>query len=82
MFLFSLAFVLILCTVLLLLFVSLVQFIRNAIQWGRNNASPRLTVEALVTSKRTEFRRHRGGKGGARGRLSFQGTRYLGFQRD
>ena len=89
-------------------------------QWMQNNNSPRLTVEALVVSKRTyttqqpvagdptgahgfhtstdcvvtfqvesgdqlkfsvsgsEYRRL---VEGDRGRLSFQGTRYLGFER-
>lgn len=43
--LFFLAFFLILAMVL-------VQFVRGVIQWGRNNASPRLTVEATVVSRR------------------------------
>ena len=85
-------------------------------QEHKNNQSPRLTVEAKVVSKRTDFRRHSGTnhtashthtsyfvtfqvKSGDRmelsvtgpeygllvegdfGDLSFQGTRYLGFQR-
>ena len=85
-------------------------------QEHKNNQSPRLTVEAKVVSKRTDFRRHSGTnhtashthtsyfvtfevKSGDRmelsvagteygllvegdfGELSFQGTRYIGFQR-
>ena len=82
-------------------------------QWKNNNASPRLTVEAEVVTKRTSV--HGGGEHshastshyvtfqedsgdrmelpvtgpeygmlveGDRGRLTFQGTRYLGFQRE
>ena len=82
-------------------------------QWSQNNASPRLTVEAEVVTKRTSV--HGGGENthastrhyvtfqvdsgdrmelpvtgpeygmlveGDRGRLTFQGTRYLGFQRE
>lgn len=89
-------------------------------QWMQNNNSPRLTVEALVVSKRTyttqqpvagdpagaqgfhtttdcvvTFQVESGGElkfsvsgseyrmlaEGDRGRLTFQGTRYLGFER-
>lgn len=89
---------------------------RNIKQEHRNNHSPRLTVEAKVVSKRTNFYRSSGSHGhmghghtsyyvtfevksgdrmelsmagpeygllveGDFGELSFQGTRYLGFQR-
>lgn len=93
-------------------------------QWNKNNHSPRLSVDALVVSKRTDVSHHHhanagdatGAHGfhtttstsyyvtfqvesgdrmefsvdgseygllveGDRGRLSFQGTRYLGFER-
>ena len=85
-------------------------------QWGRNNNSPRLTVEAQVVTKRTSVTHHGGTDHsmhhtstshyvtfqvesgdrmelpvtgqeygmlveGDQGRLSFQGTRYLGFER-
>lgn len=86
-------------------------------QWGKNNASPRLTVEAQVVAKRTDVTHHHdmdnaamshtstwhyvtfqvesgdrmefsvGGPEygmlveGDLGRLTFQGTRYLGFER-
>lgn len=36
----------------LILIVIVVQLVRGVIQWGRNNASPRLTVEATVVSRR------------------------------
>lgn len=93
--------------------------ISNIARWRKNNASPRLTVDAQVVSKRTDISRHHHGGGtepihtststsyyvtfqvesgdrmelrmsgeeygllaqGDRGKLSFQGTRYLGFQR-
>jgi len=98
--------------------------IQGILQWNRNNHSPRLTVEALVVTKRTEVSHHRhanaGNHSGAhgyhtttstayyvtfqvdsgdrveltvggadygqlvegdRGKLTFQGTRYLGFER-
>lgn len=94
----------------------LVTFVRNIKQWNQNNHSPRLTVEAKVVGKRTNFHRsagtdHQVGHGhtayyvtfevtsgdrmelnmsgteygllveGDWGDLTFQGTRYLGFQR-
>lgn len=98
--------------------------VRGVSQWSRNNASPRLTVEAAVVGKRIDVTHHQhanagdqtGAHGyhttsstsyyvtfqvesgdrmefsvsgaeygmlieGDRGRLSFQGTRYLGFER-
>ena len=85
-------------------------------QWRKNNRSPRLTVGAVVTGKRTSTSTHRHGDShmhhtstwyyatfqvesgdrmefsvagteygllaeGDRGYLTFQGTRYLGFER-
>lgn len=98
--------------------VILVQIVRGISQWGRNNRSPRLTVEASVAAKRTNvITHHRHGTDnmldststsyyatfqvesgdrmefslsgaqygmlaeGDRGRLRFQGTRFLGFER-
>ena len=96
-----------------------VQLVRNIGRWSKNNASPRLTVDALVAAKRTEVHtyHHAGANGtghtgsstdyfvtfqvasgdrmelevkggeygllaeGDRGKLHFQGTRYLGFDR-
>ena len=93
--------------------------LRGARQWKRNEASPVLTVEATVVSKREDVRFHHHGTGaertlrhtstayyvtfqvesgdrmefevpgteygllveGDRGRLTFQGTRYQGFER-
>lgn len=100
-------------------------FVQGIHQWNKNNHSPRLTVDALVVTKRMDVshRRHvnAGDHTGAhryhtttstfyyvtfqvdsgdrmelpvtgpeygmlvegdRGRLTFQGTRYLGFQRE
>ena len=110
---FFLVFVLVLITII-------VSLVRSVAQWSKNNASPRLTVDALVVAKRTEVHTyHHSGAGGTaahhgsstsyyvtfqvasgdrmelslkggeygllaegdRGRLSFQGTRYLGFER-
>ncbi len=96
----------------------IVTAVRGARTWSKNNASPRLTVDATVVSKRTEVSHHRShGDGighsttsthyyatfqvesgdrmelpldgseygllaeGDRGSLTFQGTRYLGFER-
>ena len=93
--------------------------IRSLGQWNKNNRSPRLTVGALVTAKRTNVSHHRhSGAGvghttrsttyyatfevesgdrmelqlsgqdygllaeGDRGYLTFQGSRYLGFERE
>ena len=36
----------------IILAMIVVQFVRGIAQWGRNNASPRLTVEATVVAKR------------------------------
>ncbi len=93
--------------------------VSNLARWRKNNASPRLTVDAQVVSKRADVSHHHHGGGtepmhtssytsyyvtfqvesgdrmelsmsgqdygmlaqGDRGKLSFQGTRYLGFQR-
>lgn len=94
---------------------------RGAKQWNKNNHSPRLTVPAMVVTKRTQVGHHHHGDAsgvhnshsssytdyyatfqvesgdrmelhidgsefgmlveGDHGRLTFQGTRYLGFER-
>ena len=87
---------------------------KNIKQWNKNNHSPRLTVDAVVVSKRTNVSRHHhdhhvhtassyyvtfqvesgdrmelhmsGNEYGLlvegdRGKLRFQGTRFLGFER-
>ncbi len=36
----------------IILAMIVVQFVRGLAQWGHNNASPRLTVEATVVAKR------------------------------
>ena len=90
---------------------------RSLKEWHRNENSPRLTVEAKIVGKRSDFRRtmsnktsmHRHSRTnyyvtfevssgdrmelelqgreygllveGDRGKLTFQGTRYLGFER-
>lgn len=95
-------------------------FVRGAKQWHKNNNSPRLTVDAILVSKRTDVshHHHHDNNGalthtthntwyyatfevesgdrmefsihgreygmlmeGDRGRLTFQGTRYLSFDR-
>lgn len=103
---------------LLILGIVLATIIKGIMQWGKNNASPRLTVSATIVSKRTDVtRRHSSTMDshhthfstryyvtfqvesgdrmelelegnqygllveGDRGNLSFQGTRYLGFER-
>ncbi len=105
-------------TLVFLLFIGV--FVSIAVkgigQWNNNNHSPRLTVEAKVVAKRTNYHRHSGTnhtashtsstyyvtfevQSGDRmelqmtgpeyglliegdfGELTFQGTRYLGFQR-
>lgn len=101
----------------------LLTFIRGISQWNKNNQSPRLSVPAVVKTKRTNVSHHHHHHGtgagahgghtttstsyyvtfevesgdrmelavtgsqygllveGDKGRLSFQGTRYLGFER-
>lgn len=96
----------------------IVTAVRGIAEWTRNNNSPRLTVPAVIVSKRAHTSRHHHNHGGHhhtthstsyyvtfqvesgdrmelklsgseygllaegdRGRLSFQGTRYLGFDR-
>lgn len=93
----------------------IVSLIRELKQWNKNNHSPKLTVEAKIVEKRSDFRRRRNSNGhhtsrtlyfvtfevesgdrmelqlegheygllveGDKGKLTFQGTRYLGFER-
>lgn len=104
---------------ILFIVVFVVIFVRILSQWGKNNRSPRLTVEATVVAKRTNVSHHHHNTGdmhmhtdtsttyyatfqvesgdrmelsmsgseygmlieGDHGKLTFQGTRYLGFQR-
>ena len=94
--------------------IFIVTIVRGISQWNKNNNSPRLTVQALVVSKRTHVSHHHhdhhvhhstsyyvtfqvesgdrmelhmtGSEYGLlaegdMGYLSFQGTRYLGFER-
>ena len=91
-------------------------FIKGISEWNKNNKSPVLTVNAIVVSKRDEYRRRRSSNShmhhtstyyyvtfevesgdrmefhvtgpefgqlieGDAGKLTFQGTRYLGFER-
>ncbi len=100
----------------LVLSMIVITFFRGIKQWKKNNDSPRLTVEAKVATKRSNFYRNAGtdhhvGTGhttyyitfevqsgdrmelnvpgqeygllveGDWGSLTFQGTRYLSFQR-
>lgn len=104
----------------LILGAFVVLLIQGIAQWGKNNKSPRLTVEATVVSRRMNTSRHVHNTGtgtghmdystsyyvtfqvesgdrmefpvsgreygmlaeGDRGKLSFQGTRYLSFERE
>jgi len=110
-------------TIFFIAVIGLIAFsaVRGIAQWSRNNASPVLTVEARIVSKRTHVSHHHHHDGndafphsvssstqyfvtfevesgdrmefrvngaefgmlaeGDLGRLSFQGTRYLGFSR-
>jgi hypothetical protein len=106
----------------IVLAVFILIFVKGIGTWSKNNRSPRLTVDAVVTAKRAEVSHHHTAGGGAgacgggvssstwyyvtfqvesgdrmelsvsgqdygmmaegdRGSLSFQGTRFLGFQR-
>lgn len=110
---FDLMFTLVFCLVFGLIVFRIVQGIAT---WNKNNHSPRLTVEAIITGKRQEVHHHHSADNtamhtstshyvtfqvesgdrmelyvpgseygllaeGDRGRLTFQGTRYLGFER-
>lgn len=101
---------------LLVISIIVVTLVRGILQWHKNNQSPRLTVDALVVSKRMSVSRHSDADNmgahtntsyyatfevesgdrmelhlsgqeygllaeGDLGRLTFQGTRYLGFER-
>lgn len=109
---------------ILVIGIFIVAFVKGMGQWRKNNASPRLTVEAKVVAKRHDVSHHHhasagditGAHGyhtttstsyyvtfqvesgdrmefmvngseygmlleGDSGRLTFQGTRYLGFER-
>ena len=94
----------------------IVSIVRSVSQWHKNNNSPRLTVQATVTSKQTQTSHHHNSSThtssshtycyatfqvvsgdrmelaldryeygqlaeGDTGRLTFQGTRYLSFER-
>ena len=107
-------FVLFFLAFFLILGMVLFSFVRSIGQWNKNNHSPRLTVDVLITAKRTDvshsstnshhssstsyyvtFQVESGDRmefavsgadygkvaEGDRGKLSFQGTRYLGFER-
>ena len=107
--LFSILFPLVFLVVLGMILFTIVGNLRT---WGKNNASPRLTVPATVVAKRMNVSRHHtmahtfttyyvtfqvesgdrmelevGGSDygmlveGDTGKLSFQGTRYLEFER-
>ena len=105
---FNIVLILILCMVVFMI-------VQLVIRWSRNNHSPRLTVNAVVSSKRTDVTHHHSSTStfasstryyvtfqvesgdrielnvtgydygmlaeGDTGRLSFQGTRFLGFER-
>ena len=104
-------------TFLLVFGMFAVILIKSIAQWNKNNHSPRLTVPAVVVSRRTNVSHSHSGTGvhhhhtsttyyvtfqvesgdrmelhmsgqefgmlveGDRGLLTFQGTRYLGFER-
>lgn len=109
-------------TFVLIIGVFIVAIVKNIDTWNKNNHSPRLTVTAMVVSKRTDVSHHSHGMAGDMagvhghttsttyyvtfqvesgdrmefsvmgteygllaegdmGRLSFQGTRYLDFER-
>lgn len=106
----------VLFTLVFVLVISVFIFVavKSFSQWNKNNHSPRLTVDAKVVSKRTNYHRSSGSSThmghttyyvafevssgdrmelsvqgseygllveGDFGELTFQGTRYLGFQR-
>lgn len=95
----------------------LFMIIKGISQWSKNNAAPRLTVDAIIVTKRTNVSRHASSSSmhhhtsttyyitfqvesgdrmelsvsgaeygmlaeGDCGKLTFQGTRYLGFERN
>lgn len=106
-------------TFALVIGVFIVSFVKGISQWNQNNQSPRLTVEAVVVTRREDVSVHHHNHGdgtlhamhstryyvtfevesgdrlelevsgteygmlaeGDCGKLSFQGTRYLGFER-
>ena len=98
----------------LIIGIFIVMAVKGIGTWNQNNQSPRLTVDAVIVSKRMDVRHHRQANHsgsstsyyvtfqvengdrmelqvdcpefgllivGDRGRLHFQGTRYLGFDR-
>ena len=101
---------------LLVFSIAALSFLRELLQWNKNNHTPRLIVDAQVVSKRTNVSRRRRTDNvssrtstsyyvtfqfetgdrmelklqgqeygllveGDKGRLTFQGTRYLGVER-
>ena len=71
--LFSILFPILFLVVLGMILYTIIGNIRT---WNKNNHSPRLTVPATVGSDYGMLVE------GDIGKLSFQGTRYLGFQRN
>ncbi len=69
---------------LLIIGVFIAVLVKGISTWYKNNNSPRLTVAAKIVSKRTHVSHHtHAGAGDTTGfgKLSFQGTRYLSFER-
>lgn len=102
---------------LIVIAIFIITFVQGITQWNKNNHSPRLTVPALITGKRTNVTHHHDANNhtmshtsttyyvtfqvesgdrmefivsgqeygklaeGDMGMVTFQGTRYLGFER-
>ena len=62
---------------LLILVVFIVTLVRGVGEWNKNNQSPRLTVSAVVVTKRTSVTHHTHGTAGNAGMHSTSSTHYF-----
>lgn len=69
--------------------IIIVSIVRSLGEWNKNNNSPKLTVQATVVAKRGHVTRHHHHGADMMSHtttsttyyVTFQGTRYLGFER-
>lgn len=78
----------------LVISVLILTLVKGISTWNKNNHFPRLCVKATIVSKRSDVSHHMHGNAGDMsgsefgmlaegdvGELTFQGSRYLGFER-
>ena len=69
--------------IFILIFIMIIFiFIKEIAAWHKNNNSPRLTVSAKIVAKHQNTTHHNQPNTGDIGKLTFQGTRFLSFNRE